>query len=195
MLIEQYENLTEDDLAELKRREEEVQKQIEFQLNEIGKLDTQWLNQHRFLLEKKREINKAFRQRELNLKRLETEKLNDLDKRRQKLANLKPTTLHQEKLSISARLKALNCDPVEILAAIAMGDNVKLNSSENVRIFERRMAAQELLSYVAPKLAAKRVEDDTEVETIPVFIPKRGDLVPQPLLELDREEREAKDNE
>jgi predicted RNA binding protein with dsRBD fold (UPF0201 family) len=180
--------LNDEELAELKRQEEELRAKVAEQIEEIGKLDKRWLAQHQTLLEKSKAVAKSFKKRELELRQAQQVKSKELRQKRQHLNNLRPKTLHEERINVSARLKALKCDPVEIMAAIAMGDSRKLGTDETIRIFERRMAAQELMGYIAPKLAAKQHEDTDQVETIPVFVPKRGDLVPQDVLSGEFEE-------
>jgi hypothetical protein len=179
---------TAEELEQLRLQEEELRLKIEAQLENIGKLDAIWLTQHKADLAKRQELAKAFREKKLELKREEVSKARELKLKRMKLKNLKPDNIRDRRVNVSERLAALNCDPVEILAAIATGDSAKLGTDEQIRIFERRMASQELLSYIAPKFAAKQVQEEDTVETIPVFVPKRGDMVPQNVLSGDFEE-------
>lgn len=72
-------------------------------------------------------------------------------------------------------LERMRCNPIEILAHIAMGNNHALGVEEEVRVIERRLAASELASYTTAKIKPKDlIEDDVEVKSIPIFIPKRG---------------------
>lgn len=85
-------------------------------------------------------------------------------------------------INVTRRVQELGVDPIEILALVAAGDNDALNTDEQIRIFERRAAATELLGYMAPKMKAKE-HVDTEEEFKPVleYAPKRGEKAQQRL--------------
>lgn len=70
----------------------------------------------------------------------------------------------------------MDFNPVETLVHIARFDKDALGTNEEIRVFEARAAASELLSYQAPKLKAKEYVD-TEEEFKPVleYAPKRGE--------------------
>lgn len=98
-------------------------------------------------------------------------------------ADVRPPKLSREdpkkgsrSINVSRRVQELGADPIEILAYIAMGDNASLGTDEEIRIFERRAASTELLSYMAPKQKAKEFVD-TEEEFTPIleYAPKRGE--------------------
>lgn len=79
-------------------------------------------------------------------------------------------------INVTRRVAELGVDPIQVLALIAAGDSDGLNVEEDVRVFERRAAASELLSYMVPKLKAKEhVDTEEEFKPILEYAPKRGE--------------------
>jgi len=79
-------------------------------------------------------------------------------------------------INVTRRVSELGVDPIEVLALIAAGDADGLNVEEDIRVFERRAAATELLSYMAPKMKAKEhVDTEEEFKPILEYAPKRGE--------------------
>lgn len=81
-------------------------------------------------------------------------------------------------INVTRRVAEMGVDPIAVLAHIAVGDKDGLGVEEDIRVFERRAAATELLSYMVPKLKAKE-HVDTEEEFKPIlhYAPKRGEQV------------------
>lgn len=79
-------------------------------------------------------------------------------------------------INVSRRVQELGVDPIEVLALIAAGDKDGLNVEEDIRVFEMRLAASELLGYMAPKMKAKEhVDTEEEFKPILEYAPKRGE--------------------
>jgi hypothetical protein len=78
-------------------------------------------------------------------------------------------------LSVIRRLYEMNYNPADTLIHIAMGNSEALGTDEEIRVFERRAAATELLSYATPKVKAKEHIDTEEViKPVLQFAPRRG---------------------
>ena len=78
-------------------------------------------------------------------------------------------------LNVIRRLYEFNYNPADTLIHIAMGNSEALGTDEDIRVFERRAAATELLSYATPKVKAKEFIDTEEVvKPILQFAPRRG---------------------
>lgn len=80
-------------------------------------------------------------------------------------------------INVTRRVAELGVDPIEVLALITAGDADGLGVQEDIRVFERRAAASELLSYMVPKLKAKEhVDTEEEFKPILEYAPKRGEV-------------------
>jgi len=75
-------------------------------------------------------------------------------------------------INVSRRIAELGFNPVDILVHVARGDKEALETEEDIRVFDRRAAASELLSYTTAK--PKEAPDEEQLGIIPEFIPKRG---------------------
>ncbi len=78
----------------------------------------------------------------------------------------KPGSLNKKTTEVLATLQRLNCDPIEVLAHLATNDKKALGSKKSVPLDIRLWAAKELAQYVAPKLAALKLEADIKQETV-----------------------------
>ena len=79
------------------------------------------------------------------------------------------------KPNVTKICEEMGYSPVETLMYIAMGDKEALGTDEDIRIFERRSAAQTLMPYyTAPFKAKEYVDDTSELEEIPLFLGPRS---------------------
>lgn len=79
------------------------------------------------------------------------------------------------KPNVTKICEEMGYSPVETLMYIAMGDKEALGTDEDIRIFERRSAAQTLMPYyTAPFKAKEYVDDTSELEEIPIFLGPRS---------------------
>jgi hypothetical protein len=74
-------------------------------------------------------------------------------------------TVNKRTAEVRDVLDRLQCDPIQVLAWLAMGDRKALGSKRAVPLDLRLWAAKELAQYVAPKLAAVRIEAEVKTET------------------------------
>lgn len=79
-------------------------------------------------------------------------------------------------INVRRRVAELGCNPIDTLIYISLGDKDSLGVEEEIRVFERRAAAQELLSYLLPKIKAKdaEVSEEDMPKPIPEYVLKRG---------------------
>lgn len=80
-------------------------------------------------------------------------------------------------LNVTKRVCELGHNPIDVLVAIASNDRESLGMTpeENVRVHDRKVAAEVLLSYIAPKMKAVEPEEDFEkIKPLPIFAPQRG---------------------
>jgi hypothetical protein len=59
---------------------------------------------------------------------------------------------------IEAMLERLDCNPLEVLAMIAINDKEGLGEDKDISIALRQKAASDLMPYIAPMLRATQVE-------------------------------------
>ena len=59
---------------------------------------------------------------------------------------------------VEAMLERLGCNPLEVLAMIAINDKEGLGEEQDISITLRQRAASDLMCYVAPKLRSTQVE-------------------------------------
>ncbi len=59
---------------------------------------------------------------------------------------------------IEHMLERLGCNPLEVLAMIAMNDKKGLGEEKDIAIALRQKAASDLMPYIAPKLRSTQVE-------------------------------------
>ena len=59
---------------------------------------------------------------------------------------------------IEAMLERLGCNPLEVLAMIAINDKKGLGEEQDISITLRQRAASDLMPYIAPKLRSSQVE-------------------------------------
>ena len=59
---------------------------------------------------------------------------------------------------IEEMLERLGCNPLEVLAMIAINDKDSLGEEKNIPIALRQKAASDLMPYIAPKLRSSQVE-------------------------------------
>ena len=59
---------------------------------------------------------------------------------------------------IEQMLERLGCNPLEVLAMIAINDKDGLGEEQDISIALRQKAASDLMPYIAPKLRSSQVE-------------------------------------
>ncbi len=77
---------------------------------------------------------------------------------------------------IEDMLERLGCNPLEVLAMIAINDKASLGEEKDIPIALRQKAASDLMPYIAPKLRSSQVEVTGPTEDQRLVIQARPEL-------------------
>ena len=77
---------------------------------------------------------------------------------------------------IEEMLERLGCNPLEVLAMIAINDKGGLGEEKDIAIALRQKAASDLMPYIAPKLRSSQVEVTGSTEDQRLVVQARPEL-------------------